>query len=222
VSKDKSKFLWMGLYDDPLPPSPPPANSPPPPPGRRARLTPPKNFFPSVNCAELSSLPRLFRFSPDGEEEKALLPPLKRSLRSGVPCYFEPEDRQAVAVAKRTECHPMDACWALEALEGDIAKACVAIALARRKGLEDGVKLEEGEVDWDTELRDLMEGRHLDVEMDARPVGRDGLEERRTRIQTKNIKDHINGYFDAGNKDQTWLPGKPNPNPIDHEPWFTG
>lgn len=219
--------LAMGLYDKSLPPRPPPR------PGRNNK---PKNnglenreyrsFDSDAHNADadeeddedvselLSATPLLFSFDPEtGREVNDLLPPLGRSLTSGVECYFEPSDRLVVNLVGKASCSFVDACWALEACKGDLTEAWTCISTARRIGLNanrlpiPSHQTDEEDTDWDEDSYEI----EMEEEYERLKVKR--LQQERMR----NVKD----FFTGGKSDQNWLP-KINPRPVDDEPWFTG
>ena len=177
--------------------------------------------------------PNLFEFDPIGSERNGRLPDLKRTLYDGIPCYFEASDKKTQIVMEKTECSSHDACWALEAHEGDIVKSVISISMAQRGVLNDSVALPDKEevetTDWDEELRTLNKsekgnGKELGEEFEnaGRSIGMDGLQERKESMKRREMNDNIRRIFDKGEEDQDWLPGKQNPKPVDDEPWFTG
>lgn len=177
--------------------------------------------------------PNFFDFDPIGSERNGRLPDLKRTLYDGIPCYFEASDKKTQIVMEKTECSSHDACWALEAHEGDIVKSVISIAMAQRVVLNESVALpnkeEVANTDWDEELRTLNKSekgnaKELGEEFEnaGRSIGMDGLQERKESMKRREMNDNIRRIFDKGEEDQDWLPGKPNPKPVDDEPWFTG
>lgn len=184
---------------------------------------------------DLAERKNLFEWNPNGSEKNGRLPDLKRTLYDGIPCYFEPGDKKSRIVMEKTECTAHDACWALEANEGKIIEAVLSIAMAQREVLNESVALpgkeEVANADWDAELRKLNasfenEGgsKRLGEEFEnaGRSIGFDGLQERKQALLAQKQRDQVRRMIDPGTEDQEWLPGKPNPNPVDDEPWFTG
>jgi len=173
----------------------------------------------------------LFDFDPIGTERNGRLPDLKRTLYDEIPCYFERGDKKSLLIVEKTECSSQDACWALEAHEGDIVKTILSIAMAQRLVLNESVSLpskeEVANTDWDEELRSLnksgnVKGLGEEFENAGRSIGMDGLQERKESLRKKGMVDNVKRIFEEGTKDQKWMPGKANPNPVDDEPWFTG
>jgi hypothetical protein len=195
----------MGLYDSPLPPRPPSQKEPR---SKRDAILPETEE--EIDSGDISVvLDRLFSFGKDGKEARALLPPLKRRLDSGVSCYYEHNDRLVLSLVDKTSCHPDDACWALEACEGDIIEAWTRISTARRMILNqshNGQLLQEDadydEEDYKVELIDEFQRRKKNVAMETK------------KRQTAD-------YFTPSAPDAQWLPTK-NPKPVNDEPWFTG
>jgi hypothetical protein len=190
--------MHMGLYDTPLPQRPLPREDP-------------KDKQPVEEEDDIHDMAtaRLFEFKKDGNEARNLLPRLKRRLDSGVACYFEPTDRLVQNLVGKTSVCPEDACWALEACEGDITEAWTRISMARRLLLNksrQSLLLEEDEDydenDYDMEVQDEYERRKEDKNAETQKRNRDE-------------------YFKLSKPDAQWLPTK-NPNPVDDEPWFTG
>ncbi|KAL7575120.1 hypothetical protein ACA910_000487 [Epithemia clementina (nom. ined.)] len=210
----------MGLYDTPLPPRPPP------------RPEENKNKFKDdtdedgdedddTSALLSSSTPLLFSFDVEtGKEVNDLLPPLGRSLQSGVDCYFEPSDRLVLNLVRKTSCAVEDACWALEACKGDITEAWTCISTARRVNLnanrlptasDNVIGYDNNDFDDDFE----WDEDSYEVEM----------QEQYERLKSQRMKEqkrrNIQDMFKPAPADQNWLP-KQNPRPIDDEPWFTG
>ena len=145
---------------------------------------------------------RLFQFGEDGKEVNGLLPPLGRRLDKGIACYFECSDRLVRNLVQKTSCNVDDACWALEACRGDMTEAWTRISYARRMRLMNPTTTTSGNAEWDASA----------------------IEKRFQEIKQKRLKEdkqsEIN-FFQPGKSDENWLP-RPNPRPIDDEPWFTG
>lgn len=218
VAKHQSCVLRMGLYDDPLPPRPPPRDD-------MAAMRK-RNAGEEEDDDEPDEVSRLFTMTREGKEARGLLPPLKRKLLDyGIGCYFETTDRLVQNLAEKTQCHPEDAAWALEACQGDITEAWTFISVARRTLLNKEVALPENveDVDWDAELFGLIES--WDDDELLRPVDQEtfqALKAKRLQIDRQDMtKKDIEDMFKGGEPDQPWLP-KPNPRPVDDEPWFTG
>jgi hypothetical protein len=183
----------MGLYDKPLPHRPSPKE--------------PNNDGNNNDDQEDQAYPvqnRLFAFDiQTGKEVRGLLPSLGRTLESGIGCYFEETDRLVVNLVGKTECHPEDAAWALEACRGDITEAWTRISVARRQLLDttsDGFGLS-------SQVSELMAENEYEILKEER------LEQGRIQRQKE--------YLQPGTPDENWLPNS-NPKPVDEEPWFTG
>ncbi|GAX27625.1 hypothetical protein FisN_13Hu284 [Fistulifera solaris] len=173
--------LWMGLYDRPLPPRPPPLNN-------DDEDEDEEDIIVAVSSP-------LFQFNALGQEVNNLLPPLRRPLDKGIPCYFEPNDRMVQNLIDKTSCAVEDACWALEACQGDMTEAWTRISVARRNQLNQKERLENN---VETEFQNRKQAR---------------LEKEQTRQRLERMK--------RTKPDTPWLPIS-NPKPIDDEPWFTG
>lgn len=207
VSRNRSPAIVvrMGLYDTPLPPRPPPQQD-----SKKNKKPVADNMEEDDgDDGESMEIERLFEFGEDGKEIRGLLPSLKRRLKSGVACYFEPTDSLAKNLVNKTSCRPDDACWALEACEGDITESWTRISMARRFMLNKSRNtmlldedLEYDEDDYDIEVFDEFLQRKNDLSDDNK---------KRRRVM----------YFTPSGPDAQWLPTK-NPNPIDDKPWFTG
>jgi hypothetical protein len=183
----------MGLYDKPLPPRPAPRNG---------------NNDDDKNNNSDEDQPfqvqqRLFEFNLDGTEVRGFLPRLSRTLESGIDCYFEETDRLVQNLVGKTDCHPQDAAWALEACKEDITEAWTCISIARRQLL---IGDTTGGV-LSSEVSQLMAENEFEIIKEERTE--------RERIERRNE------YFKPGKPDEDWLPMM-NPNPNDDEPWFTG
>jgi hypothetical protein len=206
----------MGLYDTPLPPRPNDKNN-----SRNddEKQKNPTNFRSdnknddSDDDNELESLPiengmveRLFAFNANGKEVQGWLPPLSRRLVYGVNCYYEPTDRIVQNLIEKTApIHPEDACWALEACNGDITEAWTRISTARRLKLEQ-LKQEQQQSTGDDDDDDLWKE----------------FQARKKKLEQQAAQQHQREDWKNSMKpDQPWLPN-PNPKPIDDEPWFTG
>eukprot|EP00980_Cylindrotheca_fusiformis_P009113 scaffold1976_cov86-Cylindrotheca_fusiformis.AAC.3 len=190
----------MGLYDKPHP------QQQPQPPSDDINANN-KNDDDDEDASLPYQVQRMFHFNLDGSEVRGLLPRLSRSLDSGIGCYFEQSDRLVQNLVQKTECHPEDAAWALEACKGDITEAWTQISVARRQLLEandDG----RGKT-LPTEVSELMAENEFETQKEER------LNQERMEKQKE--------YFrpSSAEWDQDWLPVK-NPRPIDDEPWFTG
>jgi hypothetical protein len=164
----------------------------------------------------LTNMSRLFDIQLDGREARDLLPPLSRSLTSGIECYFEVTDRKVQNLSKQATCHPVDAAWALEACKGDVTEAWLCISTARRLLLLSNDEAEQE--DFDEELLFAMLAQNQKVLSDNER----SKKETRDEIQKQAVKD----AFSLGQKDGDWLPTpqnkKPFEPPADEEPWFTG
>ena len=211
----------MGLYDKPLPPRPPPR------PDRSNKGKNPNEDEEDEEddddfAASMISTPRLFSFDPEtGEEVNSLLPPLGRSLSSGVGCYFEPTDRLVRNLVDKTGCAVEDACWALEACKGDFTEAWTSISTARRMNLNAN-RLPQPSAETSDQDEILSEDSSFEWDEDSYEIE---MEEEYERLKSKRIsqerKRNVQDMFKGGQADQAWLP-KANPRPIDDEPWFTG
>ena len=216
VASSSSTSLTMGLYDKPLPPRPAPRddNNDDEPPADEFK----DNEIDFIDTTQES--PLLFNMLPSGKEANDLLPELDRYLTSGVGCYFEVTDRVVLSLAENANCHPQDAAWALEACRGDPTEAWTRIGVARRVGY---MKLNQlpavdDNVDWDAELFSLLNTDQSNV---IRPLGKDGIQDRKDEIAKDNVKRATKDFFKPGNPDDSWMPGT-KPGPVDDEPWFTG
>jgi hypothetical protein len=181
----------MGLYDTPLPP----------PPERQGDSN-------DKNMDEESQIPtakQIFRFNVDGQERRGLLPRLSRRLDSGIACYFEESDRLVQNLMEKTECHPKDAAWALEACKGDMTEAWTRISVARRQLLDERNKLIGGTLT--SQVSELMAENEFEIQKEE-------------RNETKK-EESRRECFKPSKPDEDWLPTK-NPQPVDDEPWFTG
>lgn len=163
--------LSMGLYDDPLPQN------------NEEDETP-------------ISARRLFNFKLDGSETRGLLPPLSRSLDSGIGCSFKPSDPEVMTLVAKTDCMVQDAAWALDACKGDATEAERCIQAAREKFMNDKPTPSSSQVGG----FDLRKAEQI----------------KKQSVKKGRI---IIGPPKPGEQD--WLPIK-NPTPIDDEPWFTG
>ena len=215
---------WMGLYDKPLPPRPPPRND--------KKKNGPNNsnkegedddddeeedIPPSI----LPPSPRLFAFDPTtGEEVNDLLPPLGRTLTSGVDCYFEATDRLVLNLVDKTSCSVEDACWALEACQGDITEAWTRISTARRLQLNANRLPSKNQ--QQSSLDNDEEDDNGDWDEDSYDVAmQEEYERLKAQRKEQERKRNVQDFFKGGEADQNWLP-KSNPRPMDDEPWFTG
>ena len=198
----------MGLYDTPLPPRP----------MKRNETSNKSDNIDNVDDDTITTISprRLFEFNDDGTEVNNLLPPLGRSLKYGVDCYYEVTDRLVVNLIDKTDCHPMDATWSLEACKGNITEAWTCISTARRQLLDNkvGSNANDGNDDMDGLSSKVSE---LIIENEYEIL----KEERLQKEREKESKDNNNYLFGDGVADEPWLPQQ-NPKPIDDEPWFTG
>lgn len=196
----------MGLYDDEMPPLP-------------RKRDPDRDRDEDFISDE--ELPPLFKMTNLGREKNELLPRLKRQLLPGDGLKYDAADEPIMALVLDTGCHWIDAAWALEAHEGVFIQAKWSIEAAQKRQLELNVALpdkkEVKDVDWDAELKELMDNSDKEV---IRPLGVDGREQRTQNIMDK-YKDQSFWDMLKGEPDQDWLPKKP-PQPYDDEPWFTG
>lgn len=182
--------MGMGLYDKPLSPLPSPQGQPSDESGHDDESIPP-------------TAKRLFDFDMDGREKRNLLPRLSRSLESGIGCYFEASDRIVQNLVSKTDCHPDDAAWALEACKGDITEAWTRISTARRM------------------LLNQNDNRSPAEKVESSAIAKlelDSFREKLNEVERKRKRDE---YFSGGKLDAEWLP-RQNPKPVDDEPWFTG
>jgi hypothetical protein len=161
------------------------------------------------NDDDIMSVERLFSIQKDGRERRGLLPPLRRRIDSGVACYFEPNDKQVLNLIDKTSCNPYDACWALEACNGDITEAWTRISFARRMMLN---KLRN------TQL--VAEDPDYDVD-DYNSEVAEAYEKQKNEVKAQINQRNSDEYFDPVKPGVHWTPIK-NPNPIENEPWFTG
>ena len=212
-TRSKSFLLFMGLYDTPLPPRP----------NRKKNEDYDDEMDENEDSSEQQQQQqqqqqRLFQFNRQGKEERNLLPPLSRTLESGIDCYFETSDRLVQNLIQKTDCHPDDAAWALEACKGDLREAWTRISMARRMILDGTSTIGGGMTATTTststtttplenEVSQLMAENEYEIRKEER------LEKERLQQQ----KD----YWTPAGPDQNWLPIK-NPKPVDDEPWFTG
>ena len=199
--------LRMGLYDTPLPPRPPPRDD-----GKKKKNE--RSVDRDINDNDDDDIARktefrLFQFEMNGKEVKDLLPSLRRRLDSGVACYYEPTDRLVRNLVDKTACAVDDACWALEACQGDITEAWTRISTARRLQLqrERDTSLLEGDPDYDPEEHDTQV--------------RDEFERRKRKLREESEQRRKEEYLKLSQPNADWLPLK-NPKPVDDEPWFTG
>lgn len=161
----------------------------------------------------LSSITRLFDVQSDGTEARGLLP----RLLSGAQCSFQETDRPVQNLATKLACHPMDAAWALESSNGDVAEAWLTISTARKQLLNQ----QDDDDYFDADLFQVLQAHKEMVSDDE-----EGFEQRKKRMakekkeaaQRQALKD----AFSGGEMDGEWLPTPQNPNPVDDEPWFTG
>ncbi|CAJ1961841.1 unnamed protein product [Cylindrotheca closterium] len=169
--------LSMGLYDDPLPPK-------------------------QSDDDEVAEIPlsarRLFNFKLDGTESRGLLPPLSRSLDSGIGCSFTPSGPEVQDLVETTDCNALDAAWALDACKGDAVQAENCIEAARSKFMNDEPSTSSSS---------------------SSSQGFDLRKAERLKKQAAKKGRIIIGPPETGEQD--WLPIK-NPAPVDDEPWFTG
>lgn len=227
--------LQMGLYDTPLPPPPSDDFI------NEFQESKRKKQFEKWNpdTEDQANDPEeqmqraiLFQFDDLGREKLGILPNLGRNPNLGVESFYEPTDSLVRQLLRMTRCHPDDACWALEANKGNVMQASIAIALAQRKVLNDSVALPDGkDVDWDQDLKALLAQQNrnvtpgelgMDFENEGYSLGLDGLEERKKSLLQRERKSEAKKWTQGGTPDEQWLPGKPNPKPVDDEPWFTG
>ena len=197
-------LLSMGLYDTPLPPRPMPRNET----SKQERIDEDDDENGDEDCERSNLQPILFSFNEDGTEVNGALPPLGRSLRYGVECYYEVTDRIVRNLIDKTDCHPTDAAWALEACKGDVTEAWTCISAARRQLLDTGIG---GSSSLSSEVSELMAENEYEILKEERLEN----EKQKERQQKKT------DYFSKGTPDAPWLP-KQNPKPVDDEPWFTG
>jgi hypothetical protein len=117
-------------------------------------------------------------------------------------------------------------------------EASVAIALAQRNALNSQVALPSDfkDVDWDEELKQLMSNKKnnkqnpktmsvedwQNFEQEGYSLGFDGGCERTEALKRREQLNKVKRMLEPGKPDEDWLPGSPNPKPLDDEPWFTG
>ena len=195
-------LLSMGLYDKPLPPRPMPRNE-----TSKQEGTGEDDDANEEDYERSDLQPILFSFNEDGTEVNGALPPLGRSLRYGVECYYEVTDRIVRILIEKTDCHPTDAAWALEACKGDVTEAWTCISAARRQMLDYG----RGGSSLSSEVSELMAENEYEILKEER------LENEKQQERQQKKTDH----FSKGTPDEPWLP-RQNPKPVDDEPWFTG
>jgi len=233
--------LQMGLYDSPLPPPPPDDFAEK---YKKSKQSKKKQFWISKDDEDgedEDSPPAtiLFYFDDSGQELSCILPPLGRNPFL-VSSFYEPTDNLVRSVVRMTQCHPQDACWALEAFKGNVMDASVAIALAQRKTLNKRAALpsEENKIDLDDELKNLTNRASANdkqnpetrtpeewrvFEQEGYSLGNDGgLQERKKSLSNRERSNEIKRLLEPGKPNEDWLPGKPSPKPLDDEPWFTG
>jgi hypothetical protein len=151
---------------------------------------------------------QLFAFDANGKEVQDWLPPLQRRLVYGVGCYYEPTDRIVQNLIEKTApIHPEDACWALEACNGDITEAWTRISTARRLKLEQLQQQQQCTGDDEEDLWKEFQTRMKKLEQQ--------------QAQQQQQQQQRDDWKKSMKPDQPWLPN-PNPKPIDDEPWFTG
>jgi hypothetical protein len=193
-------LLNMGLYDKPLPPRPPPRKEEP-------NNNDKDGDSEDENDAVMSSI-RLFEFNDKGQEVNDLLPALSRRLDTGIACYFEPQERLVQNLVDKTSCHVDDACWALEACQGDITEAWTRISMARRLAFNNTKR---------GRSVDPVDEALFDIKMQQQFAQR-----KQNIIDEEKRRNAQDFWKSAKPKNEQWTPGKSNPRPIDDEPWFTG
>jgi hypothetical protein len=203
----------MGLYDKPLPPRPPPRQDPKQQQGKTS-ANEEEDEEEEDEVVEETAL-RLFQFDAKGKEVNDGLPSLSRRLDKGVDCYYEAGDRLVQNLVNKTSCSASDACWALEACQGDITEAWTRISVARRTQLDAARFPTTGGNHNEEDTDDEWDEDSYKVE----------IEEEYERLKASRLandkRNQIKDSFRGGTPDQPWLP-KANPNPVDDEPWFTG
>ena len=211
----------MGLYDTPLPPRPMKRNETSNNKSDNIDDVDDDTISQNEEGVPITTISprRLFEFNDDGTEVNNLLPPLGRSLKYGVDCYYEVTDRLVVNLIDKTDCHPMDATWSLEACKGDITEAWTCISTARRQLLDNkvGSNANDDGNDMDGLSSKVSE---LIIENEYEILKEERLQKEQ-KEREKESKDNNNYLFGDGVTDEPWLPQQ-NPKPIDDEPWFTG
>jgi hypothetical protein len=153
-----------------------------------------------------------------------LLPSLKGRASTGVddgPKYGK-QDPKVLNIVRGLSVAWEDAAWALEAYQGDLDEAWIAISTQTRKKLDDSVALPEASgIDWDSEFARLSKkGTKEPSSNQPFGGGKDGGER---NLAQEQFKQGFKAFFTkselTGARD--WLPTK-NPQPDEDEPWFTG
>ncbi len=180
--------LWMGLYDRPLPPRPPPLNN-------DEDDDDDEDDDEDEDAIIVAVSSQLFQFNALGQEVNDLLPPLRRRLDKGIACYFEPQDQMVQNLIDKTSCSVEDACWALEACQGDLTEAWTRISVARRTQLNQNERMED--------------------------LAQQFAQQKQARLEKEKTRQRLERMKQRTKPDTPWLPIS-NPKPIDDEPWFTG
>lgn len=199
--------LSMGIYDDDTPMS---SSEPSTPSDNR------DNIHIEEESMALSSKPttkRLFAFLFNGTEKNGLLPPLSRSLDSGIDPLVRLNSDEVKTLATKANCFAEDAAWALEACKGDFQKAFACVSMAQKAP----IKTKKGR----SKLFDEEKERYNFEEAFSRVNAKEEVASFRQQLQKLNQKQKRDNYFSGGKADAEWLP-LVNPKPIDEEPWFTG
>jgi hypothetical protein len=203
----RSTVLNMGLYDKPLPPRPSPREDPT---NKDDDVyDDDEDIDEYVEDDDDYVAERLFEFNMNGKEINDLLPSLRRRLTTGVECYYVPTDRIVQNLVDKTSVNYIDACWALEACQGDITEAWTRISVARRLQLNQSRQKQI--IDDDSEFDE----DDYEIELE------DEYTSRKNNIEAQERKRKLDLYNQPSKPDDRWLP-KENPRPIDDEPWFTG
>ena len=187
----RTRPLYMGLYDKPLPARPPPLNN--------DKDNDNDDDDDEDDIIQVSS--QLFQLDVNGKEVNNLLPPLGRRLDRGIQCYFEPNDKLVQNLVDKTSCSVEDACWALEACKGDLTEAWTRVSVARRNQLE----RERGEDD------DASDDSLLEKEYKKKKQARLAKEQTRERLErmkrTKPDTDWLPIQNPKPMDDEPWFTG---------------
>ena len=214
----------MGLFDTPLPTSASSAedeNS-----GSRTfqtnQSTPINGNNNSLGASPpspLTPMKRIFSFRLDGTEKNNFLPPLSRSLDTGLAPRVPLTDANVQTVSVNTHCLPEDAAWALEACQGDLLEASHRISTAQGMILEQtkNTLLSQKTTTSSSLISSngkVTSAKDKDKDLHSfRERLKQQERERRTREESNNLA--------SGKPDGDWLPLR-NPTPVEDEPWFTG
>jgi hypothetical protein len=157
--------------------------------------------------------------SSDGSEVNGLLPPLKGRGSNGVydsPKYGE-QDPKVLNIVRGLSVAWEDAAWVLEAYQGDLDEAWIAISTQKRKNLDDSVALPAASgIDWDNEFARLSKKDTQGTNIQTPGGGNAGG---KRNLAQEQFKQGVNDFFTkselTGARD--WLPTK-NPEPDEDEP----